>query len=487
MVFIGNLPHRGLLYPITSTRQRTAKPVAIIGAGLAGLTAGQLLKRHKIPFILFESGPKLAGLAMSTYDEEGFSYDFGAHFITNRLAATVGIEDECETVSKYGEGVFLRGRFHSYPLGLLSQGRYLVGGLRARLRALINPQTAESAASWFRQHYGTALAEEVAIPLAKAWSGVPASELAPSVGEKLHGGILKTVWLRTAARLTGRPVACGYSREAPESARVWHVYPKGGLGRICEKLSEGLKPYIRLNSPVTHIQTENDRVKSVNCQGEDIPCSAVISTAPLNALGSLVRGTKKLEGVRQFAYRPMTFVNMRLKGRDLLPQPVVWTPGEGFPFFRVTEPPASVPWLAPEGKTVITADMGCQVNDVIWTMKDDALGELCLEYLTRLIPDARQRYLGCRVLRTPVAYPVYHRRYEAERQLQERATGIGGLYSIGRNGEFAHILMEDVHLRAARTTRAVIESLQVTGALEERGAKSAPREVCVPCLEAVAS
>ena len=439
-----------------------ATPVAIIGAGLAGLTAAVYLERQKIPFILFESGPKLAGLAMSTKDDEGFCYDFGAHFITNRLAATIGIEDECENVARYGEGVFLRGRFHSYPVGLLCQKRYVIAGLQARLKRVIKRQPPENAAAWFRQKFGAALADEIAIPLAEAWSGVPASDLAPSLGEKLPAGIVKTVWLRLAARLTGRPVACGYSREARESARVWHVYPKRGLGRICEKLSEGLKPFIRLNSPISQIQVENERVKSVNCLGEDIPCSAVISTAPLNVLGSLVRGTEKLDGVRQFTYRPMTFVNLRLKGRDLLPQPVIWTPGDSFPFFRVTEPPASVPWLAPEGRTIITADIGCQSNDATWVMKEEALGELCIEHLARLIPDARQRYLGCRVLRTPVAYPVYHRRYEAERQRQESATGIEGLYSIGRNGEFAHILMEDVHLRAARTTRAVIKSLQAT-------------------------
>jgi len=33
-----------------------ARPVAIIGAGLAGLTAATFLRRHRIPFILYESG-----------------------------------------------------------------------------------------------------------------------------------------------------------------------------------------------------------------------------------------------------------------------------------------------------------------------------------------------------------------------------------------------------------------------------------------------
>jgi protoporphyrinogen oxidase len=39
-----------------------------------------------VPFVLYEAGKKIAGLATSFKDAEGFSYDFGAHFITNRLA-----------------------------------------------------------------------------------------------------------------------------------------------------------------------------------------------------------------------------------------------------------------------------------------------------------------------------------------------------------------------------------------------------------------
>jgi hypothetical protein len=54
------------------------------------------------------------------------------------------------------------------------------------------------------------------------------------------------------------------------------------------------------------------------------------------------------------------------------------------------------------------------------------------------------------VVRTPIAYPVYDLEYEADRQALERTTGVEGLLSVGRNGEFAHILMEDVYWRTQR-------------------------------------
>jgi hypothetical protein len=54
-------------------------------------------------------------------------------------------------------------------------------------------------------------------------------------------------------------------------------------------------------------------------------------------------------------------------------------------------------------------------------------------------------------MRVPLAYPVFLRAYEHERrQLEEIGTGVAGLASIGRNGEFAHILMEDVYWRTTR-------------------------------------
>ena len=40
--------------------------------------------------------------------------------------------------------------------------------------------------------------------------------------------------------------------------------------------------------------------------------------------------------------------------------------------------------------------------------------------------------------------------YDAARRDLERSTGVEGLVSIGRNGEFAHILMEDVYWRTRR-------------------------------------
>jgi protoporphyrinogen/coproporphyrinogen III oxidase len=434
------------------------RPVVILGGGLAGLTAASYLRRHGIPVRLFEAGRAIAGLAKSFHDSDGFTYDFGAHFITNRLAAAAGISAQCRNVPHYAETVYRGGRNYNYPFGLLRSPRFVASALAARLPPK-RFQKPKNAAEWFAAKYGSTLAREVAIPLTEAWSGLPAEELSSAVGDSIPGSIFETLLLTLARRLTGRVVAIGYSREVAASPHVWHVYPEGGLGVLCERLADEAAGVVELESPVEAIYVENERAVGVRANGQDVAAAAVISTAPVHVLPKLVKGSERLNYLSRFRYRPMVFVNLRLRGRGLLPDVVTWTPERQFPFFRLTETPLSMPWLAPEGKTLITVDIGCQTSDAIWTMADEALGEYCLNHLEPLIPDARQRYLGCRVLKTPIAYPVFAQEYEADRQRFASSTEIEGLYSVGRNGEFSHIFMEDVYWRALRKARQVRHTL----------------------------
>ncbi len=103
-------------------------PVVIVG-GFAGLVAARELHRRSIPVVVYEAGKQVAGLARTFRDEEGFTYDFGAHFITNRLAAEVGVAAQCRTVRYYGESVVTDGQVYSYPFGLVRSPRFLLGAL----------------------------------------------------------------------------------------------------------------------------------------------------------------------------------------------------------------------------------------------------------------------------------------------------------------------------------------------------------------------
>jgi len=428
-------------------------PVAILAAGIAGLTAANDLHRRGVPVQVFEAGKAIAGMAHSVKDERGFTYDFGAHLITNRLAAALGVTRNCHTVTRYGETVYLGGRTYGFPFGLLRSPSFVASALASRLSPGRHRRVA-SAADWYRANFGKRMAETVAIPLVEAWSGVSADELSAAViPPHVDRGMLNVLLLKLSGWASGRAVANGFSRVKAESPHVWHVYPNGGVVELCQQLAIGLEQQITVGTRVEAILVEGGRARGVRVGGREVEASAVISTAPLNVLPKLVEGTNALDHLRRFRYRPMVLGSLRFHGRPLLPAVTTWVPEKKHPFFRLTEVPQSVPWLAPAGMTLINVDIGCETDSDYYKMSDDAIGELCVEHLEEMFPGARRRYDGCRFARTPVGYPVYLREYEEDRSALESGMPVEGLYSVGRNGEFAHILMEDIYWRTLARMR----------------------------------
>jgi len=232
------------------------------------------------------------------------------------------------------------------------------------------------------------------------------------------------------------------------------VYPETGVSTLCERLAGELDGAIHTESPVQRIFTNGSRVTGLRVADREVEVDAVVSTAPINVLPRLVEGAADaLDRFASFRFRPMIFVNLKMRGRGLVPDVTFWIPERQYDFFRITEAPMSMPWLAPDGCTMLTVDIGAEVDDAHWQMTDEALTELCLTQIVDMVPDARDRFLGSRVLRTKIAYPVFLAEYEADRRSLERTTGIDGLITVGRNGEFAHILMEDVYWRTLRKVR----------------------------------
>lgn len=424
------------------------KPVLVLGAGIAGLTSAYELERHGVPVMVAEASPAVAGMAASHRDADGFSYDVGVHFVTNRFAAAIGIGASCRVVPRYGEIVRLgRKRYRRYPLGLMTVPSFVASAVREKFR---RAPAAASAADWFRHAYGRALAEEIALPLLVAWSGEPAETLSFRVADKFPMSVPHLLWLRAAQRLTRRAVAIGYCREEPQRAAVFHVYPESGVAGMCEALAERLQRPVLTNAPAARIFVEGERVVGAEVTGRRIEADTIVSTLPIHRLPALIEGSDRLERFARFRFRALVLVNLKLRGRGLLPDVVVWTPKD-HPFFRVTEAPLSMPWLAPEGSTIVLCEIGSRIGDASWTAPDDELVELCLDNLGELVEGVRGRLLGARVLRAPLGYPVFSLEYEPDRlALLREGTGVAGLHSIGRNGSFEHILMEDIYWRTRR-------------------------------------
>lgn len=429
-------------------------PVVVLGGGIAGLLAAHELQRNGVAAEVYEAGPRIAGMAASHTDSDGFSYDVGAHFVTNRFMAALGMRVNCRTLPRYGEVVRLGpGKYPVYPIGLLRVPRFVRSAVWERIRRPRRDLLV--AADRFRHDYGRALADEIAAPLLAAWSGLPADQLSASVIDKIPTGLAQTVWLRAAQRFTKRAVMIGYCKEEPSATGIFHVYPEGGIAAICQHVADGLAQPVQVGQPAEKIYIDGDRVVGVRIAGRDLETHTVISTLPINRLPQLVEGSDRLDRFRRFQFRGLVLVNLKLDGRGLLPDVIVWTP-QGFPYFRVTEAPMAMPWIAPENKTMILCEFGAQPGDEVWALTDEEAVERCLSTLRPIIPDVHSRFLGASVLRQPLGYPVFALEYEPDRAaLATEGTGIAGLHSVGRNGEFDHILMEDTFWRLRRRIPAI--------------------------------
>lgn len=335
-VALGNRKRRAAQSRLPEAGLTTTRPVVILGGGIAGLVAARDLGRRGVRSIVLEAGTDVGGLAATKRDADGFSYDVGAHFITNRLAAAVDLGHACRRVSHYGETVSLRGRSFDYPFGLALRPRYALSAVAGRLGSRV--ESAVSAAEWFRASYGPSLADEVAIPLLEAWSGLPAEQLAAAVGGNIPSSIAATMFRRSVARMSHRAVAIGYSHDAAERVGVFHVYPEEGASAICRALAKNQTADIRLGTPVERIHLEDERVVGVTAAGVDLDVRAVVSTLPVDVLSLLAPDATALVPVKRFRYRSMVFVNLRLRGRGLLPEVVTWTPEHQFPFSDALRP-----------------------------------------------------------------------------------------------------------------------------------------------------
>ena len=240
--------------------------------------------------MVFEASPRIAGLAESFTTRKASAYDSGAHFITNRLIATIGAGNQCRTRTPLRRDVWIDGRTYDYPFGLLRSPRYALSGAWAKARGWLSPGPELSAADWFRAEYGRALADEVALPLVEAWSGAPADTLAASRGGQ--DPLEHPRDDRPEARRAPDEARRGdrlLPRAAPERHTSGTSTPKAASPRSAERLAEGLESEIRTRSPVERILVDAGRVRAVQVGGVEIPVAAAVSTAPINVLAEARR------------------------------------------------------------------------------------------------------------------------------------------------------------------------------------------------------
>ncbi len=445
---------------------RSERPVAVLGGGPAGLTAGYRLAQRGKPVIVFEAEDQVGGIA-KTEVRDGYRFDLGGHrFFTKSQE----VDDLWHEVMKEEflkrprmSRIYWNGKFLQYPLEGMDVIKKLgpvelALCLASYMWAVVKPKgKEESLEDWVSNRFGKRLYQHFFKTYTEKVWGVPATELrAEWAAQRIKG-----LSFFSAAK----SAFFGNKGNKIKSLISEFHYPRFGPGQMWETMCDeiiALGGEVRMNTPVESIEIEDGRVVAVYAGGERVECSEVISSLPLRdtvrladpAPGHVVR--RAGEGLR---YRDFLTVSLVVDGEDLFPDNWIYIHEPGVEVGRIQNFRSWSPWMVPDpSKASVGMEYFCNQGDELWDANDEDLIEMAKGELEKLgLARAEQVERGF-VTRVPLAYPVYDEEYaEHVAAIRSWLETIGNLQQVGRNGLHRYNNSDHSMLTAIRAVENLLD------------------------------
>src|SRR3954464_13479921 len=418
-------------------------PVAVLGGGPAGLTAGYLLAKQGVPVIVFEAEDQVGGLA-KTEVRDGYRFDLGGHrFFTKSKE----VDDLWHEVMKEEflkrprmSRIYWNGKFLTYPLDGMDVIRKLgpIELIRSGLSYLwaqIKPKgSEENVEKWVSNRFGKRLYQHFfKTYTAKVW-GVPTTELRSEWAAQRIKGLSFTSAAKAAF--------FGNKDNKIKSLINEFHYPRFGPGQMWETMADEIIAAggeVRLGAAVTKLEIRGGGVMALEAGGERIEPSHVISSLPLRATvglsGAAAPGAVQAaaQGLR---YRDFLTVALVIDGEDLFPDNWIYIHEPDVEVGRIQNFRSWSPWMVPDqSKASVGLEYFCFKGDDLWEMADDELVALAAGELAELgLVDPSKVERGF-VTRVPKAYPMYDADYgDRVAVIRDWLEGFPNLIQVGRNG-----------------------------------------------------
>jgi protoporphyrinogen oxidase len=427
---------------VESPQRSEPAPVAVLGAGPAGLTAAYRLVQRRVPVIVFEADGQVGGLAR-TVVRDGSRFDLGGHRFFTKCGEVEELWKELLgselLVRPRLSRIYWRGRFIEYPLrpadvfakiGPFELARSLGSYAAARLR---REAPGGSYEDWVSSRFGRRLFELFFKTYTEKVWGVETGELRAEWAAQRIADL--SVWSALRAALPGRG-------ERPKSLIEEFRYPRLGPGQMWEEMARRVEQgggEIRLGAPVEGIEHADGRAIAVRAGGERVEVAAVISSIPLRTVAGVAEPAPPREVTDAAAglrYRDFLTVALPIDGEPPFPDNWIYVHDPGARVGRIQNFRAWSPWMTPDPRrSCLGLEYFCFAGDDLWSSSDEELIELGRREVAALGLVDPRRVAGGHVVRVPKAYPIYDAEY-AERvgQIRGWLEGFSNLQQIGRNG-----------------------------------------------------
>jgi protoporphyrinogen oxidase len=413
-------------------------PVAVLGAGLTGLSTSESLGRRGIPRRVFEKSARVGGLA-TTREEAGYRFDRTGHLLhvrSDALRAEVlaWLDGDCATIARrssvYSHGVYTRYPYQANTFGLPPEVAYeCVQGFIAALLAE-KPARVDDFEQFCLTHFGAGISRHFMLPYNRKLWGVAPSEITAEWCQRFVPLPKLDDVLRGAFGLNDREL--GYNVE--------FLYPRRGIGALARALADRAGP-IELERAPRRIRT---RARELVFEHETVAYDVLVSTLPLPALLDSFDALPPEIARARAAQRatPLYYLDLALAapaGRDYH---WVYVPEERYPFYRVG--------CYSEFSSAMAPADGASLYVELCDRALPDLDELLPRVLEGLIEMGMLRRASdvafARLRHIEHAYVIYDRNHTpALAQIQPFLESIG-VISTGRYGGWNYSSMEDALL-----------------------------------------
>ncbi|MFZ2956373.1 MAG: NAD(P)/FAD-dependent oxidoreductase [Candidatus Ozemobacteraceae bacterium] len=397
----------------------TQKKIAIVGAGLTGLTAALDLCAVGHQVTLFEREREIGGLCrvVPTCRGKDFVERFYHHLFTSDIDAIslfeeLGIASHLDWIPPRN-AFYRHGLSHPFsgPIDLLTFKplaplRRLLMGLHILSTRLIrnwNALERETAASWVRRHTGKAVFDTVWGPLLSSKFG----------DESEH---ISAVWLANKLKLRGSSRKSGAGGECLG-------YPRGGFGVLIDSLVQRLsasRTTFHFSEPVERILLNPRSPQSKRESASDSTGTFLVQTSLRTELFDEILCTispgscadlmpeqpaETLTSWRSIRYQANLCLLLEL---DRSLSPFYWTSvaDRGFPFVAVIEHTNLLP-VSRYDSHLVYVSRYLNPQDPLFSAPDDEVTRVFQEGLGRLLPEFRNAVVRShRLSRASHAQPV---------------------------------------------------------------------------------